>query len=157
MGRVQETDSVPQIPPPCLCPEDSRVSGLACFGVDLLGGGGKCGSQEASWGPSWEGRTHCRGLTDGGRCCLCSLATSAGPTSPRWAGQSRGPVVCCLDTGGLGGAAGWKGWEEGCPKPPFGERMGTASCLSPALSGSSLSAPGPLTALAPSPELGCSG
>ena len=72
-------------------------------------------------------------------------------------GTVRGTWVCCLDTGGLGGAAGWKGWEEGCPKPPFCERMGAASCPSPALSGSSLSGPGPLTALAPSPELGCSG
>ena len=41
--------------------------------------------------------------------------------------------------GGLGGAAGWKGWEEGCPKPPFCEGVGAAPCPSPALSGSSLS------------------
>ena len=55
-GSVHLTDSVPQTPPSSPRHEDSHVSVLACFGVDLLGNGGKCGSQEAGWDLSWEGR-----------------------------------------------------------------------------------------------------
>lgn len=49
------TDSVPQTPPCSPRREDSHVSGLACFGVDLPGHGGECGSQEAGRDLSWEG------------------------------------------------------------------------------------------------------
>ena len=128
-----------------------HVLGWICWGV------GKCGSQEAGWGLSWEGRDsplwpHGRGET----LSFPSLATSASPRSPHCAGQSGGPVVCCLDTGGaLGEQQGGKDGKRGAQSPPFVRGWGLPPVL-PLPCRAALSAPGPLTALAPTPELGCS-
>lgn len=101
--------------------------GLACFGVDLLGvvvsvglrklAGARHGRQDSlPWPPHRAG----------GRCCLCSLATSAGPEALAGRGQS-GDCGVLSGHRGLGEQQGGKDWEEGCPKPPFGKKDG--DCL----------------------------
>lgn len=118
VGSRRQTQC-PRYHPACVL--RTTCFGLYVLGVDLLGGGGKCGSQEAAGARHGRAGTHCRGLTDG-EVLSCSLATSAGLTRNPLGRDSQGDLWCVVWTqGALGEQQGGKDGKRGAQSPLWGE------------------------------------